>query len=113
MAWPPPSQLPDDPIVAAWWRKDAARVDLDAALADEAAALADVRAAERSERLRRRVRELEVRIAAHQAGDRWRRMQRSSERWSAGSRRGGEDESWSYRGLPVEHAPGGRVLRVR
>jgi HK97 family phage prohead protease len=69
MVWPPPSPLPDDEIVASWWR------DADARAAEEAAA--DAHQAERIERLRARCREIDLRLAGALSADRQRRIRRS------------------------------------
>jgi phage head maturation protease len=63
------STLPDDPVVAGWWRESQRRARLDEA----------VRAEEQARslrRLRRRVERLDMQLAGLQSADRWARIQR-------------------------------------
>jgi hypothetical protein len=118
MAWPPPSVLPDDPIVAASWRRAAEREEVaEWAEADRAER---AERAERIERLKARVHEVDMRAAGALARDRWRRIEwrhvqinGRDERMTHVRPYGGyQVDSWGAK-PEVEHRGGGWIVDVR
>jgi 4-alpha-glucanotransferase len=70
MAWI--QTLPDDPVVAAWWREREQRAHQEVAVAAELRA-AELRA-ERIEQLHRRVHKLDMALAGVLSADRWEKI---------------------------------------
>ena len=101
--WQP--QLPDDPVVAGWWRNQEQR-------ARREAVLADARQFVRIARLGARCREIDRKLESVLAAERRHRIEARSAR----SPRGGDDfESWLPQPWEMEHSRyvGARVLSVR
>jgi hypothetical protein len=117
MPWPPPSPLPDDPVVAGWWRRaEQARDAEDARVAAERAAV-DVL------RLRRKVQNVNEMVDfALSASEARRHVARTfgpeaaadiSLRPAVRRQRRGAGYSRSRDFGPIEYRGGGKILSVR
>ena len=122
MAWPPPPTIPEDEIVARWWRAERdSQVAADAQ--PETPPVIDRpewRAAALAARVRRTIRDLDVALApacdcaveGYKSGCRWCRP--DVDRRHTRPEPGHGDDVMSYRGLPIEYSRHeGRVLSVR